>query len=85
MEELSLEEKVGLLTGADAFTLPALPRIGLRGLRTSDGPAGVRGTRMDPQDRSTSFPAPIAPGGAEAGPRECACMSLVALVERAGS
>ena len=60
MEELSLTEKIGLLTGADAFTLPALPRIGLRGLRTSDGPAGVRGTNMDPDDRSTSFPAPIA-------------------------
>jgi beta-glucosidase len=60
VEELSLTEKIGLLTGADAFTLPALPRIGLRGLRTSDGPAGVRGTSMDPGDRSTSFPAPIA-------------------------
>jgi len=60
VEELSLTEKIGLLTGADAFTLPALPRIGLRGLRTSDGPAGVRGTNMDPGDRSTSFPAPIA-------------------------
>ena len=60
MEELSLTEKIGLLTGADTFTLPGLPRIGLRGLRTSDGPAGVRGTNMDPADRSTSFPAPIA-------------------------
>ena len=60
MQELSLSEKIGLLTGADAFTLPALPGIGLRGLRTSDGPAGVRGTNMDPADRSTSFPAPIA-------------------------
>jgi beta-glucosidase len=60
VEELSLTEKIGLLTGADAFTLPALARIGLRGLRTSDGPAGVRGTNMDPADRSTSFPAPIA-------------------------
>lgn len=60
MQQLSLSEKIGLLTGADAFTLPGLARIGLRGLRTSDGPAGVRGTNMDPADRSTSFPAPIA-------------------------
>jgi beta-glucosidase len=60
VEELSLTEKIGLLTGVDAFTLPGLSRIGLRGLRTSDGPAGVRGTSMDPRDRSTSFPAPIA-------------------------
>ena len=60
MQQLSLTEKISLLTGADAFTLPALDRIGLRALRTSDGPAGVRGTNMDPADRSTSFPAPIA-------------------------
>jgi beta-glucosidase len=60
VEELSLTEKIGLLTGLDAFTLPGLSRIRLRGLRTSDGPAGVRGTSMDPRDRSTSFPAPIA-------------------------
>ena len=60
MQQLSLTEKISLLTGADAFTLPALDRIGLRTLRTSDGPAGVRGTNMDPADRSTSFPAPIA-------------------------
>ncbi len=60
MEELTLSEKISLLTGADAFTLRGLPRIGLRALRTSDGPAGVRGTSMDPHDRSTSFPAPIA-------------------------
>jgi beta-glucosidase len=60
VQELSLKEKVDLLTGADSFTLPALARIGLRALRTSDGPAGVRGTNMDPADRSTSFPAPIA-------------------------
>jgi len=60
VEDLTLSEKIDLLTGADAFTLRGLPRIGLRALRTSDGPAGVRGTSMDPHDRSTSFPAPIA-------------------------
>jgi beta-glucosidase len=57
---LSLEQKIGLLTGADNFTLPAQPLIGLRRLVMSDGPAGVRGAFLDPADRSSSLPAPIA-------------------------
>ncbi len=57
---LSLEQKIGLLTGADNFTLPGEPLIGLRGLVMSDGPAGVRGAFLDPADRSSSLPAPIA-------------------------
>src|SRR5579859_5636928 len=57
---LSLEQKIGLLTGEDNFTLPGEPLIGLRRLVMSDGPAGVRGTHLDPADRSSSLPAPIA-------------------------
>lgn len=57
---LSLEQKIGLLTGADNFSLPDQPLIGLRGLVMSDGPAGVRGAFLDPADRSSSLPAPIA-------------------------
>jgi beta-glucosidase len=57
---LSLEQKIGLLTGADNFTLPGEPLIGLRRLVMSDGPAGVRGAFLDPADRSSSLPAPIA-------------------------
>jgi beta-glucosidase len=57
---LSLEQKIAMLTGADNFTLPAEPGIGLRGLVMSDGPAGVRGAFLDPADRSSSLPAPIA-------------------------
>ena len=60
LEALNLTEKINLLTGADEFTLPGHPGIGLRGLVMSDGPAGVRGARLDPADRSSSFPAPIA-------------------------
>ncbi|MBS2963851.1 glycoside hydrolase family 3 C-terminal domain-containing protein [Actinocrinis puniceicyclus] len=57
---LSLEQKIAMLTGADNFTLPGEPGIGLRGLVMSDGPAGVRGAFLDPADRSSSLPAPIA-------------------------
>ena len=57
---LTLEQKIRLLTGADNFTLPAEPLIGLRALAMSDGPAGVRGAFLDPADRSSSLPAPIA-------------------------
>jgi beta-glucosidase len=57
---LSLEQKVRLLTGADGWTLYSEPAVGLRALVVSDGPAGVRGTRFDPADPSTSLPCPIA-------------------------
>lgn len=57
---LTLEQKIALLTGADNFTMPGEPEIGLRGLVFSDGPAGVRGPVLDPADRSSSLPAPIA-------------------------
>lgn len=60
LSALSLEQKIGLLTGVDNFSLPGQPLIGLRPLVMSDGPAGVRGAFLDPADRSSSLPAPIA-------------------------
>lgn len=57
---LSLTEKVSLLTGADYWTLNAHPGIGLRPIRTSDGPAGVRGARWDERDTALNMPAPVA-------------------------
>jgi beta-glucosidase len=57
---LSLEQKVHLLTGADSWALHGESAVGLRPLITSDGPAGVRGTRFDPSNPSTSLPCPIA-------------------------
>ena len=43
---LDLREKVGLLTGASAFTLAPAPSIGLGEVRLSDGPTGVRGPKF---------------------------------------
>jgi beta-glucosidase len=57
---LTLEQKVHLLTGADSWALHGESAVGLRPLLTSDGPAGVRGTRFDPSNPSTSLPCPIA-------------------------
>lgn len=60
LAKLSLEDKVSLLTGADYWSLHGHPGIGLRPVRTSDGPAGVRGTRWDERDAALNVPAPAA-------------------------
>jgi beta-glucosidase len=59
---LSLEQKVRLLTGADSWMLHGESAVGLRPMVLSDGPAGVRGTRFDSADPSTSLPSPIGLG-----------------------
>jgi beta-glucosidase len=58
--KLDLEEKVSLLAGQDFWSLPAIPRIGLRSLVMSDGPIGVRGTGWAPEDPSIALPSPTA-------------------------
>ncbi|MYW05749.1 glycoside hydrolase family 3 protein [Streptomyces sp. SID3343] len=58
--ELTLDEKLSLVVGEDFWSLPALPRIGLRKLRVSDGPVGVRGVTWDERDTSLLFPSPTA-------------------------
>src|SRR3954466_7988158 len=60
IEQLDLEEKVSLLAGQDFWSLPAIPRIGLRSLVMSDGPIGVRGTGWEPDDPSIALPSPTA-------------------------
>ena len=57
---LTLEQKVRLLTGADSWALHGESAVGLRPIIVSDGPAGVRGTRFDPANPSTSLPCPVA-------------------------
>ncbi|HEV2141417.1 MAG TPA: glycoside hydrolase family 3 N-terminal domain-containing protein, partial [Candidatus Dormibacteraeota bacterium] len=59
---LSVEQKVRLLTGADSWVLYGENAVGLRPLVLSDGPAGVRGTRFDPANPSSSLPCPVALG-----------------------
>ena len=57
---LSLEEKVRLVVGAGLWSTTAIPRIGLRAMHVSDGPAGVRGVSDSADETSASFPAPSA-------------------------
>jgi beta-glucosidase len=59
---LTLEQKIRLLTGADSWKLYGESAVGLRPLVMSDGPAGVRGTRFDAANPSSSLPCPIALG-----------------------
>jgi beta-glucosidase len=60
LTRLSLEEKVRLLTGEDAWSLYAITSVGLRSMVVSDGPSGVRGRRFDPRHLSSSLPCPVA-------------------------
>jgi beta-glucosidase len=56
LARLSLEEKVQLLTGRDAWTTWPMEKIGLRRMLLSDGPAGVRGELWDERDPSLNLP-----------------------------
>ncbi|WP_248959460.1 beta-glucosidase [Sphaerisporangium perillae] len=57
---LDLPSKVRLLAGADMWSLPAMPEIGLRRLVMSDGPIGVRGEQWSTADPSIALPSPTA-------------------------
>ncbi|MCF2532597.1 glycoside hydrolase family 3 C-terminal domain-containing protein [Yinghuangia soli] len=64
VDRLSVEDKVRLIVGEDFWSLPELPQIGLRKLRVSDGPVGVRGVLWDERDTSLLFPSPTAQAAA---------------------
>lgn len=55
---LPVPERVRLLTGAGAFRLATCPAIGLRELRLSDGPGGVRGLRSATAGPAAQLPCP---------------------------
>jgi beta-glucosidase len=60
MAELTLAEKVQLLTGRDFWTTWPLEKIGLRRILFSDGPTGVRGEVWDEREPSMNFPSAAA-------------------------
>ncbi|MBT7069964.1 MAG: glycoside hydrolase family 3 protein, partial [Anaerolineae bacterium] len=63
LSELTLEEKVTLLAGADTWRTHAIERLGIPALKVSDGPNGVRGENKDTKSQtSASFPIGTAMG-----------------------
>ena len=60
IDQLTLEQKVSVLSGGSAWSTAALPSIGLREMVLSDGPSGVRGVTWDERDSSVSFPSATA-------------------------
>jgi beta-glucosidase len=62
LAELTVHDKVLLLTGADSWRTQGAEALGLRPMLTSDGPAGVRGVVLDERYPSSSLPCPSALG-----------------------
>jgi beta-glucosidase len=61
--QMTLEEKVSILSGEDFWSVPAVPRLGIGKLRVSDGPNGARGGgSLIGGVKSASFPVGIALG-----------------------
>jgi beta-glucosidase len=62
-DQMTLEEKVSLLSGEDFWSVPAVPRLGIGKLRVTDGPNGARGGgSLIGGVKSASFPVGIALG-----------------------
>ena len=61
VEAMSLDEKCALTAGATLWYLPPVERLGIRALKVSDGPAGVRGDSLIGR-RSLSLPCGMAIG-----------------------
>ena len=57
LSRLTLDEKVTLLAGSEAFALNGVPRLGIPNLRLTDGPTGVRSNRGK---EATVFPVAVA-------------------------
>ena len=47
LSQMTLEEQISLLAGANNWETVAIERLGIPALRVTDGPAGARGTRFD--------------------------------------
>lgn len=60
LRQLSLQQKVRLVSGGDFWSTCTEPEIGLGRIVVSDGPAGVRGEVLDERDPSACLPSPTA-------------------------
>ncbi|MHB1599188.1 MAG: glycoside hydrolase family 3 protein [Acidimicrobiales bacterium] len=62
LDELTLEEKVTLVSGADMWHTAAVERLGIPALWMSDGPNGVRGLQLSGAATAVCFPCGAALG-----------------------
>lgn len=60
--QLSLEEKCSLLSGKNMWETLDIPRLGICSLKTTDGPAGVRGAKWTDGSYTTFIPCGISLG-----------------------
>src|SRR5512138_3160467 len=62
LEQMTLEEKISMLAGADLWHSVPVPRLGIPQLKVSDGPNGVRGAWGNMGPSSVATPVGIALG-----------------------
>jgi beta-glucosidase len=53
---LTLSEKVSLLSGTNMWETASVPRLSIQSLRTTDGPAGARGTQWSGGSKAAVIP-----------------------------
>jgi beta-glucosidase len=60
LDQMTLEEQVSLLTGADFWSTVPIPHVGVPAVKVSDGPNGARGGIFKDGPSTACFPAGIA-------------------------
>jgi beta-glucosidase len=60
--EMTLEEKVAMVAGVDMWRTPGVPRLGVPGLKVTDGPHGARGESFTGAQTAVAFPCGAAMG-----------------------
>ncbi|WP_220195219.1 beta-glucosidase [Ktedonospora formicarum] len=60
LQQMTLQEKVAMLAGADMWHTVAIERLGIPALKVSDGPNGARGGAMQGGVTAACFPSGIA-------------------------
>ncbi len=62
LRQLTLDEKISMLGGADAWHTVAVPRLGIPAINVTDGPNGARGASRTGVPTSACFPVGVALG-----------------------
>lgn len=58
--QMTVEEKIAMLAGADMWHTVAIERLGIPAIRVTDGPIGARGAQLRQGPTSACFPTGIA-------------------------